>query len=432
MRIWHNETLLRSDYSCIVRNMSAPPGTAAVQIVGVRERLPDQLRGLALLGIVLVNMPFLALSSSGFAAANTPGIADRVTAFVVVAFAQGKFYLLFAFLFGYSLSLMLRGTGGGVARHYRRRLVGLAVLGVAHAVLFFVGDILLSYALLGTALIWFVRRGDRTALRGAAVAYTVGLVVLGAVVLVTALEPPPSAGFVDDTSALDAALRGSFLEAAAGRAAALPAVLVVLGVLNWSLVLSMFLLGLVAGRRGLLARPEEHGRLWRRLLLAGGLVGVPGGIGSAVLSATGDPGVVRYTAGVALGFATAPFLTAAYVAIAALRTRGPVLAFMEPAGRMSLTGYLGESILLSAVFCGWGLGLFGKLSALPAALIAIGVWLTLDLLAKAWLARHRHGPFEWLLRTWSRGRGPSAQRPASTSPDGDHGHTAAGDRDRRR
>lgn len=49
---------------------------------------------------------------------------------------------------------------------------------------------------------------------------------------------------------------------------------------------------------------------------------------------------------------------------------------------MSLTGYLGESIGLSAVFCGWGLGLFGQLSAFPAVRIALGVWLTLELFAK--------------------------------------------------
>lgn len=371
--------------------------------VGARERLPDQLRGLALLGIVLVNMPFLALSSAGFTEAHAGNTADRVTEFIVVAFAQGKFYLLFAFLFGYSLSLMLRRRSTDGLRRFRRRLIGLAVLGIGHATLFFIGDILLSYAVLGVALLWFVGRSDRVALRGALVAYAAGIVVLAAVAVSAAAAPQPAgeSGFVADWAALDAALRGSFADGAAARLTALPEVLIVLGVLNWSLALAMFLLGMVAGRRGVLARPQEHTGLWRRLLVAGAVVGLPGGVVSALLTATGDRSAAQETLGVALGFATAPFLTGAYVALAARWTNRRALTVLEPAGRMSLTGYLGESILLSAIFCGWGLGLLGQLSAFPAALVAIGVWLALDVFASLWLARYRYGPFEWLLRAWS-------------------------------
>ncbi|MEG9218931.1 hypothetical protein V6S72_33495, partial [Pseudomonas aeruginosa] len=83
-------------------------GTASTAAPGaVRHPLPDQLRGLALLGIVLVNMPFLAISGTGgFLPSSTSTWYDQATAFAVVAFAQGKFYLLFSFLFGYSLTLL--------------------------------------------------------------------------------------------------------------------------------------------------------------------------------------------------------------------------------------------------------------------------------------------------------------------------------------
>jgi uncharacterized protein len=68
---------------------------------------------------------------------------------------------------------------------------------------------------------------------------------------------------------------------------------------------------------------------------------------------------------------------------------------------MSLTGYLGESMLLAAIFCGWGLGLLGQLTAFPALLVALAVWLSLELFAKVWLIRYRYGPSEWLLRCWA-------------------------------
>ena len=376
-----------------------------------RLALPDQLRGLALLGIVLVNMPFLALGSAGFTPQSTVGAADKVTEFVVVAFAQGKFYLLFSFLFGYSLTLLLRHRSVDGLTRYRRRLVGLAVLGIAHATLFFIGDILLSYALLGLALLWFVNRSDKTALIGAALAYVIGASVLLLVAWsVVAEGGSGSGGIVPDAAALDRALLGTFGEAAFGRAAALPYALVFQALFNWSFALTMFLLGLVAGRRGLLAHPEKHRTLWQRLLVLACLIGLPGALASATLFTTSAAETAQQTVAVVIGFATAPALTAGYVALAALGTRSRVLAMVAPAGRMSLTGYLGESILLAAIFCGWGLGLLGRLTAFPAALVALAVWAGLEVFARTWLARFQYGPFEWLLRAWSYRLSPPMRR----------------------
>jgi uncharacterized protein len=120
---------------------------------------------------------------------------------------------------------------------------------------------------------------------------------------------------------------------------------------------------------------------------------------SAALFFSGDP--AEQVMGVALGFGSAPALTGGYVALFALATRRRGARLAEPAGRMSLTVYLGESIILSAVFCGWGLGLLGTLPAAPAAAVAVSVWLALEIFAKLWLATFRYGPFEWLLRCWS-------------------------------
>lgn len=376
-----------------------------------RQALPDQLRGLALLGIAVVNMPFLAISAGGFTAASTESLPDRIAAFAIVAFAQGKFYLLFSFLFGYSLTLQLRRTGA--LGPYRRRLAGLAVLGVAHATLFFIGDILLSYAVLGLALLAFVRRSDRAALWAAGVAGAIGLTVL----TLLALAPPMDsggAGIVADPGVLNGAILGSFADAVGGRVAELPNALIVQAVLNWSFALAMFLLGLVAGRRGVLAAPQRFSRLWRRLLIVAGVVGLPGGLLSAWLTVGPGGGGQGDVVGVAIGFATAPALTGGYVALAALTTQRRAMRVFEPAGRMSLTGYLGESILMSAIFCGWGFGLFGRPGALIGALTAALVWGVLDLGSGWWLRRHRYGPFEWLLRAWSYGRRPGRAEPASS------------------
>ena len=103
---------------------------------------------------------------------------DKVVAFLIVALAQGKFYLLFAFLFGYSLTLILKIRSTASTNRYLRRLVGLAVLGAGHAYLFFIGDILMSYAFLGLVLLLFFGGSTRTVLFASAFSYLVDQPVL--------------------------------------------------------------------------------------------------------------------------------------------------------------------------------------------------------------------------------------------------------------
>lgn len=371
-----------------------------------REDFADELRGLALLGIVVVNVPFLAISGHGFTAASLATFADQVTAFATVAFAQAKFYLLFSFLFGYSLSFLIKPGKVDSTKQFKRRLVGLAVLGVLHAAFFFIGDILLLYALLGCVLLWLHQKPDAAVRKTIIVAISLWLLVL-LLVLAGMWMSPQSDSMHAAARQLDVALQsGSFLAAAQARLVFWPDVMSVLVALNALGVLAMFAVGLLAGRRKLLADPRAAPALWRRGRQYGLLIGLPAALLSAYLSvgpgaAIDAPGV-RETAGVVLGFATAPFLTWGYVSLLVLlRSRWPnILQWCRRAGRMSLTGYLAESILLSFVFCRYGLGLFGKLGAANVVLIAIGLWLIIDIFAQCWQRRFQYGPFEWLLRVW--------------------------------
>ena len=367
-----------------------------------RQALPDQLRGFALLGIIVVNMPFLAVSNIGIWEMQLSSFSDQVVAFLIVTLAQGKFYLLFAFLFGYSLTLILKSRSPKGVNRYLRRLVGLALLGACHAYFFFIGDILMSYALLGLVLLIFIRRSTRTVLIASAVSFLLGLALLTLLFFESLAAANTAGGFISNPAALDQALKGSFLESVVGRANALPEALIVQLVINWFPALSMFLLGLAAGRAGLLSDPARYNRLWRACVIVGILIGLPAAIASAWLALVAeDPTGVYGIAGVAVGFALAPALSAGYVGAIALLSNKRFMSFAEPAGRMSLTGYLGESIVLAAIFCGWGLGLFGVLSLTQALFIALGVWVALEIFAKLWLRGFAYGPFEWILRSWS-------------------------------
>lgn len=368
-----------------------------------RQTLPDQLRGFALLGIIVVNMPFLAVSNVGIWEMQLSNLSDKVVAFLIVALAQGKFYLLFAFLFGYSLTLILKSHSTNSIKMYLRRLVGLALLGAGHAYLFFIGDILMSYALLGLVLLLLIGRSMRTVLFASVFSYLIGLVLLTLVFFETLGTESSAGGFISNPDALDKALTGSFLDSVVGRANAIPEALLVQLFINWFPAMSMFLLGLAAGRIGLLSDPTKNKTLWRKCVIVGVFVGLPAGIASAWLALVPeDPNGVYGIAGVVVGFALAPALSAGYVGAIALLSHRRFMSYTEPAGRMSLTGYLGESILLAAIFCGWGLGLFGLLSLTQALIVALSVWIALEIFAKLWLRNFAYGPFEWILRSWSK------------------------------
>ena len=133
------------------------------RIPGGREAMPDQLRGIALLGIILVNI--FCFSYGSFSASQMTGAANLDSKLVVQVFVYGKFFLIFSFLFGYSANFIVGDGAPGSRRIQRRRLAALAVLGLLHGLLLFAWDILLGYAVLGFVLLGLMRLGSAALIR---------------------------------------------------------------------------------------------------------------------------------------------------------------------------------------------------------------------------------------------------------------------------
>ena len=390
-----------------------------------RQVFPDRLRGIALLGIVVVNAPPLGISVDGFTSDSLTSIWDTGAAFVVIALAQGKFYLLFSFLFGYSASFILRDGSAPNRRRYARRLLGLAAIGLIHAVFFYIGDILLTYAVLGFGLLALSRRSDHALRLWAGIAFAVG-VILPFVMLgpLAELDPNALTAPTDPTlGALDTALAsGSFLDAGLARLQALPISLAALFVQQGAMAFGAFCLGLLAARHRLLADPQQHRVQWRRLALIGLAVGLPVQIvaGSMAMSGLGNSASPATTAvlGTVLVFATAPLLAAGYLGLLGwgLAIRPDVVSFAAFPGRTSLSVYIGESVLLSLLYRGYGLGFFGEWGAFPVVLSGIAAWGVLAVLAYAWLRRLDQGPLEILLARWTGKRAVNSSVPTATLP----------------
>ena len=367
-----------------------------------RQLLPDQLRGLALLGIVVVNAPFLGISGSGYDNSAIDATLDRAVAFLVTMLAQGKFYLIFSFLFGYSALFILKEDGKIRRIVYRRRLVALLLLGIVHLVFFFVGDILVSYAILGFGLLLVFARQDQVVARVAIVvgAFTSFILLVFAALALAFPQPSSNSGTQNYNEVM---ATGNFLEQALSRIQVIPEVLPLIVVGQWGFVFVAFCLGLLAARHQFLAEPHNRGEQFRRAALWGLGLGLPLQFATTwfVLGpgrAVGEQADGLSDAASVLGILVAPVLTVGYVgAIAVISVRAPALLRAGvPAGRTSLTVYLGESVLLTIAFSAWGLGLFGQLGAASVTLLAIFSWTILVLAMNLWLRRFSQGPLEAL------------------------------------
>jgi Protein of unknown function (DUF418) len=75
-----------------------------------------------------------------------------------------------------------------------------------------------------------------------------------------------------------------------------------------------------------------------------------------------------------------------------------------PLGRMAFTNYLIQSIILSWIFYGFGLALFGRLSVLESLAVAVVIYAAQAAASAWWLSRFRFGPVEWLWRSLMYGK----------------------------
>ncbi|MEU6914034.1 DUF418 domain-containing protein [Streptomyces olindensis] len=370
------------------------------------RRLPavDALRGFALLGILVVNSAQI-MSPYETEGVRDPGAApvDHVAAWLVAALASSKFYLLFSFLFGYSFTLQAAAAerdGAGVTARFLRRSLGLVLLGLVHAVLLYTGDILLTYGVLGLVLLWARRIRPATAVKAAAWIYGVfGVVLTGLGALATAVddeEPVPHGAIAQAV----AAYRGSAGTVVRENLDRLP--LALLGVLLMAPgVLAAFFLGLAAGRRRLLAPGGTDRSRLVRVTVVGLAVGAPGAVFFAS-SAQGPLGERWQLLGIGVGMLTAPALSAAYACLLLLLMDSPrgdrVRRLFAPAGRLALTNYLGQSLIMMFLATAYGLSLYGDVGAAGVLLLALAVYALQLALSTAWARRFRHGPAEWLLR----------------------------------
>jgi len=380
------------------------------------------LRGVALLGIFVMNVP--GFSHSLFTPPPVPdGSLDSKMVFLRELLFAGKFNLVFGALFGVGFSLQLgrlaaaRGEGGATLV-YARRLAVLLAIGLVHAALLWSGDVLLVYAALGFVLLAVRRLPDAA----------IATIVVACLAFPAASDAARPWLFSVETETVAAFEYQQFEAAddiAYGHGSFADAVAETTRIFAWlattplgqftylSFAVQMatgILLGFMVGRRRWMERlPELRGPL-RRLHAASLVLAVLAGLAWWLLG--GVAGEAAGETGLAAGFARtigraalATFYAVTVLRLLELPWAERLLRPFAYAGRMPLSNYLGQTLLASFVFYGWGLGWWGRTSPLAELLLPLGLFLVVQLPFSAfWLSRFRFGPVEYLWRRLTYGK----------------------------
>ena len=367
----------------------------------------DALRGLALLGVLLVNdLDFFRVSLfDQIRLFHThPGWGNHLVDVLVAGLLDFKAFTLFSLLFGVGIGIQterLATRDVGASRLLARRFAVLLGFGLFHMFLISNVDILSLYATCGLLLIPLLR---------CPVAL---LAPLGLVAIALAFTLPfggifPSEKMMHEHAEVATSVysMGSFNEILVFRwhetwQFILPLLLSVL-----PRTLGVILLGIAAWRVGILQRPDRYRRWLIAVALGAGSLGgvatglvvfrkssgqaVLGGISSALLEAS------SYVP-LAFGYASAFMLWMAN------RRGGNLIRSLAALGQMSLTNYLAQSVILGLIFYSYGLGLIGRLGSAPAAAIGVVIFTGQVGFSRFWLKRYRFGPAEWLWRSMTYG-----------------------------
>ena len=390
----------------------ALPTSPGARIVSI-----DVLRGVAVLGILLLNIRTFALPSPCYqnpSIQGVRGVADEFAFMVIQMLGDMKFMAIFSMLFGAGVVIFcdrLESRSGGSAGVWYRRLGWLLVIGLCHAWLLWHGDILVTYALCGM-LVYLARHWrPRTQILAAAGLLTFGSLIwwgMGAAIRLGGEEViaevadawAPSAAAL---KAEDAAWSGSWIDQTPMRLG-LAIGLETFGFAFWLLwrVGGLMLLGMALYRSGLLDAQRRSPAATTCLIFGFGL-GIPlTATGYLANASDGWQGVDTMFAnslwnywgsvGVALGWTGLVMLLcrAAWFAKA-----GKILAAV---GRMAMTNYLAQSILCAVFFYGWGFGWYGHLGYAGQLVVVAVIWTAQLVWSVWWLKVFRFGPAEWV---WS-------------------------------
>lgn len=378
----------------------------------------DTLRGLAVLGILVMNIQSFAMPVAAYLNPDAYGSLDGINGAVWIlshVFADQKMMALFSMLFGAGIVLFCERaahSGRSVAGYHYRRNFWLLIFGLLHGYLLWHGDILFLYALCAFVLFPLRNRAARTLFKLGILFLAVSSIfyLLTAAGLQTMSDEaiaeqimPQWRPAAEQMTAELAAYRGGWASQLTVRIP-MTQEMQGLALMAWGFwrASGMMLLGMALYKTGVITGQADN-RLYHRLLGLALLVGVPVIIYGIYWNFNNEWKLSSMFLGsqfnywgsvlISLGWMSALLLILKHNILTGLTSR------LAAVGRMAFTNYIMHTVLCGLIFYGHGLGLIGNVERAGQLLIVLGIWMLQLWLSPIWLRHFRFGPLEWLWRS---------------------------------
>lgn len=389
------------------------PAQTAVLPSGQRLEAVDALRGFAILSIMLLhNIEHFDFYYFPEQLPEWIKAIDSVIWKVMFFLFGGKSYAIFALLFGLTYFIQFNNRqkkGFDFSGRFVWRLTLLLAFGILNSI-FFQGDILAIYAAIGIVLIP-VRKLPNSVVLIVAIFLMFQPVEWGKVIyslINPALDSKEPLSWAYFNRAGQYLGEDSFIRTALGNLWNGR-----IGVVFWCAengrffqTASLFMLGMLLGRKGRFAASAVNDRFWRNALLISVIAFIP----LFAIRESIPELIARETTRVPAGlivaswsnFAFMVILVSSFMLLFRRNTGARVLGKLAPLGRMSLSNYVMQSMLGSIIYYGFGFGLYKVTGATYCLFIGIGLAIFQALFSSWWMKKHRHGPLEyiWHKATW--------------------------------
>jgi len=380
----------------------------------------DVLRGVAILGILPMNIQSFAMAGAAYWNPTAYGDLRGANYWVWLLshlLADQKFLTIFCMLFGAGILLFsehAEAAARAPAPLHFRRMALLIVFGILHGWLLWSGDILFDYGLCGMIVYPLRELRPRTlAVAG------IGLMAVASAVQVgwglsAAHWPPAELGDKIDelwqpgppTIAAEIAdYRGSWVSQMKSRG---PDAFSEETFVFWAWGLwresGMMMVGMALYRWGVLSAQRSR-VFYARLIAIALLIGIPVTLyGTLRDFAHHWTFLYSFFYGMQFNYWASPLVSLGWIGVVMLVYRGAAARPFAAAGRMAFTNYILQTVICTTIFYGNGLGLFGKVERTGQFAIVIAVWIVELAISTVWLRYVRMGPLEWLWRSGTYGR----------------------------
>jgi uncharacterized protein len=384
----------------------------------------DIIRGVAVLGILLVNIQLFSMISSVLGNPLSFGDfsgSNQTVYYFSHLFAEQKFMTIFAVLFGTGFFIMTSRAEendlNSASLHFRR-MSTLALLGLMHLYLLWYGDVLFIYAIAGMVIYFFRHKSSRFLFLCALLLLAINAVLFA---LPAAIMPSMNEANLQEILMawkpdqtiieLEITANQSSWIGQMGHRHEMAGDMLVNGLFYGCRVLGLMMIGVALFKTDFFGR-----RFTKKSLQLQGLVCFC--LGTFIICGRINSNIANeFPIEVILSqenYWGSLLLAYSYMCWILAFTRSQLLTstkrVLANVGRMALTNYISQTLICGFIFYGWGLGKFGTFDRIEQLYVVVGIWIFQIGLSHTWMERFHFGPLEWILRSITYGSIQSIKR----------------------